>query len=81
MHDHVVVPDRTEETPSERVEADLRRRISENEWEPGEQLPSVGRLAEQYDVSRSSVTSALQRMQKDGLVVIRAGWGTFRARA
>ena len=31
--------------PSARVEADLRRRISEGEWAPGEQLPRVAQLA------------------------------------
>ncbi len=71
-------PDRTPELPSQRVEAVLRARISEGEWQSEERLPSVAQLAEEYEVARSTVIAALRRIEADGLVVIVSNWGTFR---
>jgi DNA-binding GntR family transcriptional regulator len=70
--------DRTPELPSRRVEAALRARISADEWQPQERLPSVAELASEYGVARSTVVSALRRMEADGLVTIVRNWGTFR---
>jgi len=42
------------------------------------ELPSVASLAAYYGVARSTVISALRRMEADGLVEIVANWGTFR---
>jgi DNA-binding GntR family transcriptional regulator len=64
--------------PSERVEADLRRRIEGDEWVSSAALPSVAALAEHYRVSRASVSKALRRLADDGLVEIVPAWGTFR---
>ena len=70
--------DRTPELPSRRVEAALRARINADEWQPQERLPSVAKLASEYGVARSTVVSALRRMEADGLVSIVRNWGTFR---
>jgi GntR family transcriptional regulator len=70
--------DRTPELPSRRVEAALRARVSAGEWESQERLPSVAQLADEYGVARSTVVSALRRMEADGLVSIVRNWGTFR---
>ena len=70
---------RTEEFPSARVEADLRRRISAGEWDHGEVLPTVAALADEYGVSRGAVSRALRALADDGLVRIVPRWGTFRA--
>ncbi|TVZ04001.1 GntR family transcriptional regulator [Trebonia kvetii] len=72
---------RGRETPSARVETDLRRRIAAGEWGPGERLPSVAQLAEEYETSRASVAKALGRMGEAGLVEVVPNWGTFRAEA
>lgn len=70
--------DRTPELPSQRVEAALRARINEGEWQPQERLPSVAQLAAEYGVARSTVVAALRRIEADGLVTIVSNWGTFR---
>jgi DNA-binding GntR family transcriptional regulator len=70
--------DRTPELPSQRVEAALRARINAGEWQPQERLPSVAELATEYGVARSTVVSALRRIEADGLVTIVSNWGTFR---
>jgi GntR family transcriptional regulator len=68
---------RSSELPSERVAADLRRRIAAGEWQPGEQIPSVSQLATAYGVSRTTVQKAVRALVADGLVVTRHGWGVF----
>ena len=72
--DHQCVP-RSQELPSERLAADLRRRIAAGEWGPGEQIPSVTALADSYHVSRATVAKALAALADEGLIVRRHGWG------
>ena len=67
--------------PSRQVEDDLRRLCLAGEWKPGERLPAVADLAQQYGVARNTVTKALRRLAEDGLVEIVPSWGTFRARS
>jgi DNA-binding GntR family transcriptional regulator len=69
---------RPPERPSERIEADMRRRIASGEWSSGEQLPAVAALAKQYGVAGGTVARVLRRLADDGLVRVVAGWGTFR---
>jgi DNA-binding GntR family transcriptional regulator len=70
--------DRTPELPSHRVEVALRARINAGEWQAQERLPPVAELATEFGVARSTVVSALRRMEADGLVTIVSNWGTFR---
>ena len=65
--------------PSERVEADLRRRIAAGEWEPGGQLPTVAVLAEHYSTSGATISKVLRRLADDCLLTIIPSWGIFRA--
>lgn len=74
--DHGRVP-RSAELPSERLAAELRRKIESGELGPGDQLPSVTELSETYSVSRATVSKALRVLVDEGLVVTRHGWGTF----
>jgi len=73
IHDQVP---RTHEHPSERVEADLRRRVEAGEWASGEILPTVAEPAGHCKVPRGTVARALAA---DELVRIVHRWGTFRA--
>jgi len=68
---------RRHELPSERVTADLRRRIRDGEWHPGDQLPSVSDLAEHYGVSRATIQKVVHTLVGEGLLAVRHGWGTF----
>ena len=70
---------RSSELPSERVAADLRRRVQSGEWAPGEQLPSVAQLAEHYSTSRTTVQKAVKKLAAEEILVTRHGWGTFVA--
>jgi GntR family transcriptional regulator len=68
---------RTPELPSERVGRELRELVAG--LDHGQQVPTVRELAERYDVSTETVRRVLAVMEAEGLVIIRARWGAFRA--
>lgn len=55
-----------------RIADELRRA-----HKPGEQLPSVPKLAEQWGVARETIRSAIDVLRSEGLVVSWQGRGTF----
>ena len=67
--------------PSRRVHDLLVERfrsiIRDGALKPGERLPSERALAEQLQVSRSSVREAIRSLELQGLVVSKRGSGTF----
>jgi DNA-binding GntR family transcriptional regulator len=54
-----------------RITADLRTLIQEGSLGPGALLPSEPELAREYNVSRQTARSALQALEREGLVVVR----------
>lgn len=59
----------------------LRRQIEAGGYVPGERAPSENALARRFGVSRPTAARALRELESAGLVVRRAGSGTFvRAR-
>ena len=70
---------RTPERPSERVAADLRRRIGSGEWDQDEPLPTVAALSEHYSVSKATITRTLRVLADEGQIRVVPRWGTFRA--
>ncbi|MFC9916278.1 GntR family transcriptional regulator [Streptomyces sp. NPDC127197] len=59
----------------EQIAEDLRTRIANGEFGPGNLLPSGRDLAEQWSVSRATVVKAYDVLRNDGLVVARQGAG------
>src|SRR5580693_9763640 len=59
------------ESITHRISADLRRQIQEGSLGPGALLPSEPELARDYNVSRQTARSALQALEREGLVVVR----------
>ncbi|WP_307825012.1 winged helix-turn-helix domain-containing protein [Streptomyces sp. M2CJ-2] len=60
-----------------RIAADLRRRISEGEWGPGDQIPTLPALCTEYGgVSETTIRSALRLLAGEGLIETRARAGT-----
>jgi DNA-binding GntR family transcriptional regulator len=62
---------------AEQVEDILRERIHSGVYPPGERIPSEDSLAEELQVSRASIRSALTVMATEGLIVRRQGNGTY----
>ncbi|MFI9616925.1 GntR family transcriptional regulator [Streptomyces sp. NPDC052023] len=59
----------------EQIADDLRTRIADGEFGPGDLLPSGRDLAEQWGVSRATVVKAYDVLRNDGLVAARQGAG------
>ena len=65
--------------PSEQVEAGLRARLEAGEWLPGDQLPTLDKLAAEYGASKETVARVERKLADEGLLIVRARWGVFRA--
>lgn len=61
------------------IAAELRRAILDGVYVVGEKLPTERELARLYRVSRSTVRTALQRLEEGQMIVRRIGSGTFAA--
>lgn len=55
----------------------LRGEIERGEYQPGERLPSETVLAEQFEVTRPTVNTAMRTLAERGLVLMEHGRGTF----
>src|SRR5262249_1769919 len=56
---------------TQRITSDLRRQIQDGTLGPGALLPSEPELAQAYGVSRQTARTALQALEREGLVVVR----------
>lgn len=65
-------------TPSYiRVSDDIRSKIESGELSPGDQLPSMRELQEQYDVGHTAVRNALLVLRTEGLIEGHQGKGVY----
>jgi GntR family transcriptional regulator/MocR family aminotransferase len=56
---------------------ELRSAILEGRLAPGARLPSSRDLASQYELSRGTVVGVLERLQAEGYITSRVGFGTW----
>lgn len=63
--------------PYLRVASEIRGKIDRGELRPGERVPSMAKISEQYGLSRVSARRVLTQLREWGLVEITPGWGTF----
>ena len=56
---------------------DLRARIEGGEIQPGDAIPSISALIEQYDTSNSTVQAAVRALKAAGLVESKQGKGVY----
>jgi GntR family transcriptional regulator len=62
---------------AQRTGAQLREMILSGALEPGQQLPSEPELAGRLNISRSTLRSAIQSLEREGFIIRRRGIGTF----
>jgi GntR family transcriptional regulator of arabinose operon len=62
---------------SEAVLVELRRDLQSGRYEPGDRLPSERKLAARFDVSRSTVRRAVERLVHEGMIDVRRGAGMY----
>ena len=63
----------------QQIKEDIRRKIRENEWLPGQKVPSENKLVSKLGVSRMTVHRALRELTHEGLLNRVHGLGTFVA--
>lgn len=66
-------------TPSERIAADLRRRITDGELRAGSRVPSTREITRTWGVAMATASWALGELRDEGLVTARLGVGTVVA--
>jgi len=62
---------------SDQIKEHLRKRILSHEWAAGSKIPGEHELANQYNVARISIRSALRSLEDQGLIDIRHGSGVY----
>src|ERR1700679_2933951 len=68
----------TRRQPAHRLIYDqLLAEIHSEQYAPGARLPSEAELCERFKTSRITVAKAIQRLQFEGVVLRRAGSGTY----
>jgi DNA-binding GntR family transcriptional regulator len=60
-----------------RVVTELRRRIKEGVYRPGEMLPSEAQLVREFGIGRTTIVRALQILQNDGWITREHGLGSY----
>ncbi|KEZ50295.1 FadR/GntR family transcriptional regulator [Metabacillus indicus] len=73
MHIEKIVTKKVSETVSEQLE----EMIASGVINPGEKLPSVRELCDQFGVGRSAVRDAITVLKGKGLVTVKQGEGTY----
>jgi GntR family transcriptional regulator len=74
---HVMITRGTPVPPYRQLAAIIRGQIESGELAAGQQLPSVIKLAAEYDVAVPTVRKAIGLLKDEGLVTGVAGYGTF----
>ena len=59
----------------------MRQRINRGQWSPGEQLPTLEALVEEFEVARLTIKQAMDVLSNEGLIVRERGRGTFASDA
>jgi DNA-binding LacI/PurR family transcriptional regulator len=59
----------------------IRKSIEEKSYMPGDFLPSESEIAENFGVSRPTVTKAFEKLRKEKLIYSRSGYGTTVVRS
>jgi GntR family transcriptional regulator, arabinose operon transcriptional repressor len=78
--DHLAKQENAGPTPKYRQIVDsLRASITSGQYRNGGRLPSEAELVRRFGVSRMTAVKAVQQLQQEGLLVRRAGSGTYAA--
>ena len=56
---------------------EMRERVLEGDWRPGERIPSIRELAVDLGVNPNTVTKSYQRLMDRGIISSRRGLGYF----
>jgi DNA-binding GntR family transcriptional regulator len=63
--------------PYRQVASELRARIESGELGPGDRVPSITTLMQEYGIARNTARHALAVLAEEGLIEVTPGWGSF----
>ena len=63
----------------EQIVADIKRNIQNNKYKPGDKLPSLMIMANQYQVSKGTVLKAYETLEKQCLIFSKPQSGYYIA--
>lgn len=63
--------------PWTEIADDLRAKILDGRWQPGDRLPTLSQLADEYDRARGTVQNAINALRREGLVYTRGSSGIY----
>lgn len=61
----------------DQIETDLKEKIKEGIYRPGQKIPTEAELIEAYGVSRITIRRAIEDLTKEGILMKKQGKGTF----
>jgi AcrR family transcriptional regulator len=73
---HLAPVSSTPESPSTRIAAEIRHRITTGHLRPGDRIPSARQITREYGVALATATRVLAALRNDGLVRAVPGVGT-----
>jgi GntR family transcriptional regulator len=59
------------------VFAALKEKIESGELQPGEQMPTLRQISEEYWIAQTTARKVIDALAREGLVEIKPRWGTF----
>lgn len=75
----VTIDHRAIEPPYLQLAAILRGQIASGDLQPGQMVPSIVSLSQEYGLAKTTVRKTLEVLKTEGLIVTRPSWGTFVA--
>lgn len=71
------MPEWTGQPAYKQVADDLRSRVRDGRLKPGDQLPSLAQLMQEFEASTTVVRMALAELRTEGLITTHQGKGAF----
>lgn len=63
--------------PHRQVAEFIRARIRTGELQPGDRVPGVTRMMQEYGIARTTAGKVLALLREEGLITVTPGWGSF----
>jgi len=60
-----------------RIAAEVRQGLSEGRWQPGQPVPSITTLSQDYGVARQTAAKVLRLLEDEGLIERIPGLGYY----
>jgi GntR family transcriptional regulator len=63
--------------PHQQVAETIRVRIRSRELQPGDRVPGISRMMQEFGIARTTAGKVLAVLKDEGLITVTPGWGSF----